>query len=94
MKKLFTVDTVYHMIVLRGEPLTEQEIDAAFRGNANNQWYKALIQIINEYRMDYADKAAQHAVTNNPLGMARENGAYEALSNLLTVLDQKESSEG
>ena len=82
-------ENVARVIVRSWEPLTENEIEAAFRGNETTQWWRALIQILQDSRDEYVAAASQQAAYNNPLGMAREIGAHEALSNLLTVLEKK-----
>ena len=84
---------VTKVIVRTWTPLTEQEIDAAFKGNESTQWWRALVQILHDSTEGYADACAEKAGLNNPLGMAREIGAHEALSNLLTVLEKKIESD-
>lgn len=76
------------VIVTGVAPLKDFEVDEAIAG-ISEYAYHALIQSINEYRKDYYDAATPYAVANNPLGMARELGAAEALGNLLTVLANK-----
>ena len=84
------VPEIVNTVIIRNwEPLTENEIDQAFKGSENTQWWKSIVQLIDDARADYISAAAQNAATNNPLGMAREIGAHEALSNLLTVLEKK-----
>jgi len=82
------------VIVMRGEPLTENEIKAAFRGNENTQWYKALVQVISEDRHNEALNAAAAAKSNNEMATASATGAYESLSGLLNTLAGYVESEG
>lgn len=77
------------VVVQTWSRLSEREIDDAFKGNETAQWWRALVQIIDDSRGDYLMAAAQNAPVNNPLGMALEIGAHQALSNLLTVLEAK-----
>ena len=74
------------IIVQRGEPLTENEIKAAFQGNENAQWYKALVQIIDGDRHAEALNAAAASKMNNAMATASANGAYEFASGLLNTL--------
>jgi hypothetical protein len=84
---------VTKVIVRTWTPLTEQEIEEAFKGNETTQWWRALVQILDESMNDYVSAAAQQAGLHNELAMAREIGAHEALSNLLTVLEKKTESD-
>jgi hypothetical protein len=76
------------VVVVIGEAMTEKEIDSAL-ASITPRSLDALVQLIEYYRQDYMDKAATHADRNNPLAMARENGASEALGNLITVLNDR-----
>jgi hypothetical protein len=94
VKPFFKASELTNVIVVRGEPLTENEIKAAFRGNENAQWYKALVQIIHEDRHNEAINAGAAGMANNPLAMATANGAYQSLSGLLKTLSDYAESEG
>jgi hypothetical protein len=93
MKPFFKATELTNVIVVRGEPLTENEIKAAFRGLVNAQWYKALVQIVNEDRHNEAMNAASSGMANNALAMATAAGAYQSLSGLLNTLQNYAESE-
>lgn len=90
---MFEMKTYTRVIVVKTEPLTDEEITSAFHGNENAQWYRALVQLINDLRLEFPLAAAQRAEGNNAIAMARDLGAYEALSNLLIVLERRVKSD-
>jgi hypothetical protein len=77
------------IIVQRGEPMTDAEITKALRVSDQTEWYRALIQLIDQCRGEYPLAAATRAGENNALGMAREMGAYEALTQLLMQIEHR-----
>jgi hypothetical protein len=77
------------VIILKSEPLTAAEITSAFKGNEGTQWWKALSQVINEWREENADSAASFAKDNNALAMAHDNGAHSVLTRLLSYLSSE-----
>jgi hypothetical protein len=81
------------VVVVMGEAMTEKEIDSAL-ASITPRSMDALTQVLEHYRQDYFDKAATHADRNNPLAMSRENGAAEALGNLITVLNDRRQQAG
>lgn len=84
--KSFLKSEPARVIVLSGNPLTEAEIVAAFKGNQNTQWYKAIVQIVSEDRHNEAFNCAAYAEANNALAMASAFGAYKNASGLLNTL--------
>ncbi len=79
------------IIVTRTEPLSDDDITRAFHGNATTEWWKALMQLIEQYRSEYPASAATCAGVNNALGMARDVGAHEALTGLMLELQRRVS---
>jgi hypothetical protein len=75
-----------HIIVTRGEPLNDNEVEAAFK-SLNNQQYAALVQLINDNRGIFTINAGAAAAGNNPLAMAWNNGSENALGQLLGIID-------
>lgn len=91
---MFAKDKELSRVIVRvGETITDDEIDDIISG-ISPRAFDALILRLEDYRQDYAANAAQHATANNPLAMAREIGASEAIGNLITVLnDQRKPTE-
>ena len=69
--------------------MTEKEMADALRGSEQAPIWRALIQLIEQLRSDFPVSAANCAGVNNALGMARDLGAHEALSQLLSVLGER-----
>ena len=81
------------IIVQKWEPLTENEIDAAFSGCETTQWWRALVQILEDSRTEYVSAATECSVANNQMLMSRWLGAHEACGDLLIVLKKKAESD-
>jgi hypothetical protein len=79
------------VIVQNHPPLSEKEIELAFKGSETTQWYRALMQVMETTRQDYIERASGGADRNNPLGMARDLGAGESLSALMLKLSELSS---
>ncbi len=79
------------LIVRRGEELTEAQMNQAFAISESTPWYRALLQLIDESRQEFGRTAATRTDDNNALAMARDMGAYEALSGLLVDLEERRS---
>jgi hypothetical protein len=77
------------IIIRKTEPLSDVEITKAFHGNEGAQWWKGLVQVIEDTRADYALGAANRAADNNALDMARLNGAAQAMIELLADLENR-----
>jgi hypothetical protein len=77
------------IIIRNTEPLDDAAITRAFHGNEGTQWWKALVQVIDDTRADYALGAANRAADNNALDMARLNGAAQAMVELLADLEKR-----
>ena len=77
------------VIVMRGQPMSDDEITRALKGNETAPWCKALLQLYDETRADYALGAANAAARNNALDMARLNGAAQAMVELLADLEKR-----
>jgi hypothetical protein len=87
--KLWSEPPTAKVIVRQTEPLTDDEITQAFHGNEGAQWWKALVQVLDDTRADYALGAANAAARNNALDMARLNGAAQAMVELLADLEKR-----
>jgi hypothetical protein len=79
------------LVVRRGDELTEAQIDEAFSVAESTPWFKAVAQLIDNLRQEHVRLAPGWADSNNALGMARENGAAEALAGLLIELEERRS---
>ncbi len=79
------------LIVRRGEELTEAQIDEALAVSESTPWFRALVQLIDYHQQTFVQTAPTWADTNNALGMARDNGAAQALSGLLIELEERRS---
>jgi len=98
--RLFGVDLnpksepkIIHRLVVIKEPfLSEAEIDKALAGNAGTQWYKALVQMIDDDRRDNLLQASRAASAGNTYAMAGALNVYEAFTGLLLELDKKVSA--
>ena len=77
------------VIVRQTEPLDDAAITRAFKGNQGAQWWKALVQLIDDTHAEYALGAANRAAGNNALDMARLNGAAQAMVELLADLEKR-----
>lgn len=95
MKSFFKTDepsldqTALRVIVQRGEPLNDKEVDEALNVPEATQWRRALIQLIVQLKTDHMDSVKQWSAYNNPLGQARDIGAMEACDELLVALDDR-----
>lgn len=95
MKSFFKTDEpeldqrALRVIVQRGEPLNDKEIDEALGVPEATQWRRALIQLIEQLKTEHIDSAYQWSAYNNPLGQARDIGAMEACDELLTKLETR-----
>ena len=81
------------VIVQRGLPLSENETTQAFKGSENTQWYRALIQLIETYRVVSIANSASACGQNNALAVAAATGAHEVLGELLADLHQRAESD-
>lgn len=81
------------VIVQRGERMTENEVNQALRVSEQIQWWRALLQLIDDLRTEYYAASYQRPEVNNALGMAKDIGAHEALSGLMIELEKRRSSE-
>lgn len=80
---------VTRVIVQKWEPLTDNEINSAFKGNETTQWWRSIVQLVEARRSELQESAAAFASQNNALGMAHDVGAHEALAALLIDLEQR-----
>jgi hypothetical protein len=74
--------------------LTEPEIAQALVGSENTQWWRAIRQILEDYRATSMVQAASSVSLNNPLAMAANNGAHAALTELFWDLEKRVAPEG
>ena len=74
------------VVVVVGDALTKEGIEAALNLIPRQSW-KALIQVLNNYRDEHATVAATHAGVNNAGGAAKELGWYESLSAIIDEYD-------
>ena len=77
------------VIVARWDPLSEDQITRALSVSEQTEWWRALVQLIEQYRNEYPSSADACAGINNALGMARDVGAHQALTGLLIELDRR-----
>lgn len=76
------------VVINIGKDMTEAELLSAFAVGPETPWFRAVIQQIEDVRVDALRAAASHGATNNPLAMAGAVGAYESLTNLLSNLNE------
>lgn len=74
---------------MRNDPMDDKAITYALQHIEATDGYRALIQLIDVLRTEYPVSAALCAGGNNALGMARDLGAHEALSQLLLELEKR-----
>jgi hypothetical protein len=87
--KIWSEPLTAKVMIRASEPLDDVAITRAFHGNEGTQWWKALVQLIDDTRADYALGAANRAADNNALDMARLNGAAQAMVELLADLEKR-----
>lgn len=75
-------------VIRSGQDLSQAELDAEL-ASMSQRTKSALIQLITTLRDEYPLSAAQQAQANNPLAMASDNGAYEALTGLIAEIDER-----
>jgi hypothetical protein len=75
------------VIVLRGEPLDENQLTQALQ--FGDRTWVALVQLIEGLRREHLETANGWVPENNALGIARDVGASEALTELLTDLNNR-----
>jgi hypothetical protein len=79
------------VVVVTGDPMTEKDIASAL-ASITPRSLDALVQLIDKYRQDAALTAAGYAATNNSLAMATESGKYEALTGLVSEINDRRGS--
>jgi hypothetical protein len=84
--------TYTQIIVYTSTPLDDAQVSQAFKVSDQTQWWRALVQLIESYRSEFAAAAPQRAGENNALGLARDMGAYEALTSLLLELERRRTT--
>lgn len=80
------------LIIQLGAPMTEAQMNEAFAVSDSTPWFRALVQLVDTHRQQFSETAPGWANTNNALGMARDNGAMEALSGLLIELENRRAT--
>jgi hypothetical protein len=85
-------DVKPRVIITPVEPMTEAEVNLAFKGSERAPWYVALIQIIERTRMDYIERASEGVDRGNAMAVARDTGAHEALNQLVVTLEKLRQS--
>lgn len=89
MRKLpIKPEEVSPVIVQVGAVMTDKEIDSEL-ASLPSEARRALTQLIADQRDGYALEAAGQARVNNALGMSSGNGAYEALTRLIQILNDR-----
>lgn len=78
-------------LVVAGPPLSDNDITSELKSVSERQW-SALTQLLDQSRQEFAASAARCAVANNALSMASDSGAYEALSGLIELLNERRVS--
>jgi len=79
------------IIVTRTEPMSDDQITRALQVSEQTEWWRALVQLLDQFRTEYPASAATCAGANNPLAMALDVGAHEALTGLLIELEKRRS---
>jgi hypothetical protein len=86
--------TRYTRVIIQPyEPMSDDAISLALKVSAQTPWYRGLVQMIEGFRNEFAASSAQRAGDNNALAMARDIGAYEALTGLLLKLEERRAGE-
>jgi hypothetical protein len=76
------------VIIAAGKLMSDMEILQALAIGPETLWWRAVIQVIEDFRIDAGSAATGHGATNNALAMAGAVGAYEVLTNLLERLNE------
>ncbi len=77
------------IVVYSGSELTDDQINDALSVSGSTLWYRAVVQLVDQFRQEHADAAPTWADSNNALAMARECGAAQALTGLLSELEER-----
>jgi hypothetical protein len=86
---MFGKDQSKVIIVERREPLNSEQMRDAFNISDTSLIWRALVQIIDEYRLAAATYQADACAKNNQLALAANAGGAEALSLLLQDLEER-----
>jgi hypothetical protein len=81
------------VIVLKDGELNDKQITESFRVSEQTMWWRALIQLIEKYRVDATSQASMSAGANNALAMAANCGAHTALTAILSDLEDRRNSK-
>ena len=86
---MFGKDTPRVLVIRSGERLNDEQMKDAFAVGETVLWWRAIIQIIEDYRLTSADNGYSACGENNPMGTAAAVGAHDVLSNLLNDLSKR-----
>jgi hypothetical protein len=81
------------IIVQKDGELSDKQITDSVRVSEQTMWWRALVQLIEKYRVDATSQAAMAAGANNPLAMAANCGAHTALTAILSDLEDRRNSK-
>jgi hypothetical protein len=74
------------IVIASSAHMTDAEVESALK-SISVRSLEALIQVLDGYRHQHASVSANHAEANNPLGMSKEAGWYEALSAMIVEFE-------
>ena len=80
------------VIVQKDGELSDKQITDALRVSEQTLWWRAVVQVIEKYRVDATSQAAASAGANNPMAMAANCGAHTALTAILSDLEDRRAS--
>lgn len=89
---MFTKEKHSPVIVAFERRLSDKEVDDGIH-DMSHVCYHALIQILEDWRVDHATNARAHAVSNNALEMAAQTGSYDVLTGLIEDLNSRRTKE-
>jgi hypothetical protein len=83
------------IVVPVGNDMSDTEVLQAFAVGPETPWFRAVVQEIENLRVDAIAAASAHGAKNNPLAMAGAVGAHETLTTLINNLNalRSEGSE-
>lgn len=87
--KLFSQNSDPVVILSLGDLLDKQQVQSALAVPETLPIWKAVMQILWEYREEAAQQASGYARDNNALAMSAAHGGHEILTTILQELEKK-----
>ena len=81
-------DKLVTVVVETGTPLKPDEVDEAI-GGMSNMAFRALVQLLEQYRQEHASAAASCFIAGNQSAAAIDVGGYQTLSELIDDLQSR-----